>query len=73
VVRVSITAPYEKGTSEYQNFLDNVGEFVKTGFDPEIKLHICEQCEDCGAINDTVADVQGGNRKAKLCDRCADA
>jgi RNase P subunit RPR2 len=73
VVKVVISAPYEPGTEEYANFMDNIGKFVATSNEPEMKLHVCETCESCGAVNDTVISIQKGKRMVKLCDLCADA
>jgi hypothetical protein len=71
--KFSITIPDEEGTTEFGNFIEMLGEIKRDN--PDYVITMCEVCDNCGVINDTVAekevtDIDGLVAKKKLCDYC---
>ena len=66
-----IAIPNKVGTSEFENCVDMLGEIKRDN--PDYVITICDECEECGAINDTVQEVEiegYTNPTAFLCDYC---
>jgi hypothetical protein len=71
ITKVVITVPYLEGSPESKSFLDNVGRFVADSSEPGMTVKVCQECANCGAINDTVNMVQVMHgKRIKLCDYC---
>lgn len=69
-----VTTPYEKGCEEYNNCKGNLEDFSGIN-DNELGIIECDECVECGAINDTVREIEVFEDeemiKLKLCDYCA--
>jgi len=51
--KVVISTPYPKDSSEFANFMGSIGEMNRDNFFEYI-IKVCDTCEECGAIDDTV-------------------
>ncbi len=68
--KIVIILPYKKGTSEYDNAMDHLGEWSAIN-NNEIKIIECRQCEICGVTDDTVQRSYIPEEGDKyLCDYC---
>ena len=61
-----ITIPHKKGTSEYENCRGMFGDIQRDN--PDYTIYECLECEECGAVNDTVRKVTPTGMA--LCDYC---
>ena len=64
-----IGIPFEKGTTEYENFKTMLLEIAHQNHDAYL-VEECLQCEECGAINRTVDVTMVVGELRALCDYC---
>jgi hypothetical protein len=63
-----ISIPDSEGTNEFLNCVAMLEEIKRDN--PDYIITLCEECSECGAVNDTVSEVEVDGEKVKLCDFC---
>lgn len=83
--KIVIGVPYNVGDTEFENLIASLGDMNRDNFF-QYTVDVCKECENCGAVNDTVrlSEIQKGaltgaskSKKARektekvlLCDWC---
>lgn len=62
--KIEYCMPYKKGTSKYENIMGMLKDILADN--PDCPIIECEECVECGVINDSVQETDG----RKLCDYC---
>ena len=67
--KIVVLLPHERGTPEFENAMETLKEWSADNYNT-YKFIICETCEICGAMNETVIETKLPDGKKYLCDYC---